>query len=290
MQERLSYPTAPETKGRKLFLQLLPPSFVAGIACRFIGKGLVPEELSQLKNMITRMVQGEHICISKEAPSVLGSQRSKMHCEGEKNIPSSGATIVIGNHYQGGLLHDMGPYFEAACIVHDGRTAVEDESVREPYALVQRGFNYAVRVGRLRVHIPLSLFFTGQFYELVIRSIGWEFVLPPKFDNKGQITNRQGLSPSAIRRLETGGAMIWLPQGQHTNHLEFPEKAGDFLFRMRDKDIQLVPLRVIRKDQDLLYLLLGKPIHVQDLPEADGTVDINDFVQTCIAPLGRNMT
>ena len=85
--------------------------------------------------------------------------------------------------------------------------------------------------------------------------------------------------------------MMWFPQGKHTTNLEFPQKAGDWLFRLKDKDIQLIPLRVISKGKGTLFLLIGKPIHIQDLPLTDGTVNINrDFVQEHIAPLGRSIT
>ena len=290
MIERGGYPTAPEIKDKKNLQRSLLAPLAANIVVHFAGKGLLPEERKILKDRVQRILCGEKLVASKEGPPIYESHRSKMLWDGEEKIPESGATILIANHTRGGPFYDMGQFFDTARVVHNGRSAVEDEYIREPYFIVQRGFNHTVKIGRIKLHVPLSGFLTGQLYELVAKSINWELVSPPKFNKGGQIVNRQELPISAIRRLDSGGAMIWCPQGKHRDDLNFPQKAGDFLFRMRDKDIQLVPMRVIRKDQDLLYLLLGKPIHVQDLPVTDGGVNINDFVQAHIAPLGKNLT
>ena len=293
MSERLIPTPQIETREKKLFLQRLPVPLVAYFVNRLLGRNLTSEEQAKIKELAKRVVRGEHFSASKEVPPVYESQLAKIFCEGEENIPENGSTIVIGNHVRAGPLYDMGQYFEIARIVYDGRTAVEDEFTREAYAIMQRGLAPTVRIfgGRLRVPIPLARQLTGQFYELMARSVGWEIVDVPRFDESGQITHRQNLSRRAIERLEAGGAMMWFPQGKHTTNLEFPQKAGDWLFRLKDKDIQLIPLRVISKGKGTLFLLIGKPIHIQDLPLTDGTVNINrDFVQEHIAPLGRSIT
>jgi hypothetical protein len=283
MAERLDYSTAPETRDKKLAIQYLPPSFVANIAVCLVGKGLAPEERKLLKSKVERILGGEKLVASMEGPPIYESHRSRMICEGGENIPTSGAILVIGNHTRGGPLRDMAQFFEVAKVVHDGRTAVEDESVREPYVIMQKG---------PKVPIPVISRLSGQFFELVARSLDWVCVAPPKFDGNGKIIETQRLPISASRRLLNGGAMILYPQGQHTDHLDFPEKAGDFLvlLRRKRKDVQLVPLRVMRRDPDLMYFLFGKPVHVQDLPTTDGnSVDINKFVQAHIAPLGEHL-
>lgn len=293
MGERLIQAPQIETREKKLFLQRLPVPLVAYFVNRLLGRNLTSEEQAKIKELAKRVVREEHFSASREVPPVYESQLAKIFCEGEENMPENGSTIVIGNHVRGGPLYDMGQYFEIARIVYEGRTAVKDEFTREPYAIMQRGLAPTVRIfgGRLRVPIPLARQLTGQFYELMARSVGWEIVDLPRFDESDQITNRQNLSRRAIERLEAGGAMMWFPQGKHVTNLEFPQKAGDWLFRLKDKDIKLIPLRVISKGKGTLFLLIGKPIHIQDLPLTDGMVNINrDFVQKHIAPLGRSIT
>jgi len=194
------------------------------------------------------------------------------------------------NHVRGGPLYDMGQFFEIAKIVYDQRTAEENEFIREPYAIVQRGLNYKIKTRGVELPIPFCNQLSGQFYELCGKSLGWEVVLPPKFNKDGQIVNKQNLPQSAIERLENGGAMIWCPQGKHTTNLEFPEKACNLLSRLNDKDIQVVPLKVIPQGQGVLFLVFGKPVHIRDLPVVDGRVDIKAFVQNHIAPLKRSET
>lgn len=289
MSERLGPPpTQPENRDRKLLVQLIPPDLIGLLVAKWIGEGLTPQEKARIIKLVAKIARSEPFIPSREVPPVYESQKSKLIHAGEENIPKKGATIIIGNHTRGGPLYDFGQFFEIARIVHDQRTQVEDECIREPYYILQRGIHYQVKIRGVIIPIPFCGPITGQFYELGGRSLNWEIVSPPKFDKNGQIINKQNLPQSAIQRLEDGGAMGWFPQGKHSTDLVFPKKAGNLLSRLSDKDIQVVPLRVIPQDQGVLFLAFGKPVHIRDLAVTNGRVDINAFVQKHIVPLGRN--
>ena len=282
-------PVAQEGR-RSTFLirRIIPHPLTIKIADRFLGEGLTGEGHSKLRSLVKRMLSGEEIRASREVPEIFKDLDFRFIKEGEENIPDSGATLFIGNHTRGGPLFGMGQYFEAARTVYEMRVNVEDEDLREPVAIAQRGLTKATKLPG-GIKIVWNAPFTGQFYDLAADALNWITVYPPKFDAKGQITNRQNLPRWVLTRLVAGGALLWFPQGkhQHPDQLEMPGKSTGLLTKLKDEDVKVVAMRFV-PGQNSLSMFFSDAVHIGDIPQREGRVDMNAFVDRYLKPLGEN--
>ncbi|OGD85259.1 hypothetical protein A2696_01245 [Candidatus Curtissbacteria bacterium RIFCSPHIGHO2_01_FULL_41_13] len=267
--------------------KVIPHRLTMYIADKLLGEGLTDEGHRKLKDIVGKILRGEHISASREMPQVYEDSDFVFTTAGEENIPSGGATLFMGNHTSGGPLFGMGQYFEVSRSVYRMRINVESEGLREPVAIAQRGLTKVTKLpgGRKIVwNIPL----TGQFYDLAAECLSWATVLPPKFDAGGQIVNKQKLPKWVVNNLVAGGALLWLPQGKHqdVNDLTMPEKSAGLLTKLKDEDVNLVAVRFVPGNNSL-QIFFSRAVHIEDVPQKDGVVDIGDFINNYMQRLGE---
>ncbi len=159
----------------------------------------------------------------------------------------------------------------------NARSSVDNDQVREPFIIVQRG------LGKARLMRVLS----GVFFDIVAKnSFGCEMVAIPKHDEQGEVVNKQGLNKKFMQRIADGGASLWLPQGRERepDDFSFPEKATGFLKIINERDgfTQLVPIRSIPDQQGNIKIVFGTPVDINHVVANGG---INYFAQEHIAPL-----
>lgn len=267
--------------------KIIPHRLTVYIADKLLGEGLGNEGHRKLKDIVSRILRRERILASYEMPQIYEDSDFVFRLEGEENIPTSGATLFIGNHTRGGPLFGMGQYFEASRSAYNVRTGVEIESIREPVFIAQRGLTKVIKLPKGRKiiwNIPLI----GQFYDLAAECLGWATVFPPKFDAGGQIVNKQRLPKWVIDNLIAGGALFWFPQGKHqdADYLTMPGKSSGLLTKLKDEDVNLVAARFI-PGANLHQIFFSRVVHIGDVAQKDGVVDIENFVNNYMQPLGQ---
>lgn len=271
-----------------LLRRIIPHPLTVYIADKFLGEGLGEEGHRRLKNFVRRALAGEKLQASREVPQIYRDCDFEFNIEGTQNIPESGATLFVGNHTKIGPLKGMAQYFETARVVYEERTGLEDERLREPVAIAQRGLTGVTKLpgGRKFVwKVP----FTGQFYDMAAEALSWVTVDLPKFDSKGQIVNKQGLPRKVTEDLIAGGAVLWFPQGTHRDpgNLVMPEKSEGLLTRLKDEDVKLVAMKFIpEKGSTSMSIFFSDAVHIQDIPQLQGRVDMASFVGRYLDPLG----
>lgn len=266
-----------EQKPPALIRNALVAYSIAYVIDRGIGHGLTPDGHKLLKKLAVKLSQGGKISMSQDVHPVYQRADLSIWVNGQEHIPPSGPTVFVGNHTRGGPLHSIGQYFEVAKEGYDGRFNVEDERIREPFLVMQRGLGKG----------KLVQYFSGVFYELAARSFNAEVVDIPKYDGKGEVVNSQNLGPGATQRVIEGGALLWYPQGthRHPDNLQFPQKANGFLNKISDRDhfVQLVPVRAIPDEQGNISIKFGPSVDIGDVVKKGG---IDYFTQKHLAPLG----
>lgn len=259
---------------------LIRNSFVANVVPYIVdwkmGEGLNSEGHRRLRKVIFRVLRGEKVSMTKDVSRIYEGADSQVEVDGSQHIPLLGPTIFIANHTYGGPLYSMGQFFEMVKAGHEVRSDVEDDYVREPFVIAQKGLAKG----------KILEYFTGMFYEFAGQSFNCEVVEIPIHDENGEIINKQNLRPMAIQRVVDGGAGLLIPQGAHKdpNDLRFPEKATGFLKKVSDEDrnIQLAPIRSIPDSQGNIKIVFGPPVGIGHVVESGG---INYFAEKHIAPL-----
>lgn len=256
---------------------------IAFAADRILKKGITPEGRELLKTYVVRACYGGRVSISKELPLVYEGSELQIEVEGQENIPSWGPSVYVGNHIRGGPLWNNAQFIEMAKQGYESRVDVEDEEVREPFVIMQRGLGgWAIK-----------RYTTGIFYNLAANALNCEIVSIAKFDKSKinedgtEITNHQGLSPTAVQRIVDGGASLWLPQGTHRDpeDLRFPEHKGTGFLRKineRDRHVQLVPVRSIPDQMGNVKIVFGPAVDTDYIVAKGG---INYFAEYHIKPL-----
>lgn len=259
---------------------LIRNSFVANVVPYIVdwkmGGGLNSEGHRRLRKVIFRVLRGQKVSMTKDVSRIYEGADLSIEVDGHEHIPPFGPTIFIANHTRGGPLYSMGQFFEMVKAGHEVRSDIEDDYVREPFIIAQRGLAKG----------KILEYFTGMFYEFAGRSFNCEVVEIPRHDENGEVINKQNLKPRAIQRVVGGGAGLWIPQGTHRdpNDLRFPEKATGFLKKVsdEDRDIQLVPIRSMPDSQGNIKIVFGPPVGINHVVESGG---INYFAEKHIAPL-----
>ncbi|OGD84424.1 hypothetical protein A2165_00675 [Candidatus Curtissbacteria bacterium RBG_13_40_7] len=118
-------------------------------------------------------------------------------------------------------------------------------------------------------------------------AFNWVTVDLPKFDSNGQIMNKQRLPRRVMENLIAGGALLWFPQGKHEdpNCLTMPEKSSGILTRLKDEDVKLVAMRFV-PGKNSMSMFFSDAVHIQDIPQLEGRVDMTAFVARYLDPLG----
>lgn len=281
MAEKLAtLPKSQEQKSGKLPIQSIPPWLMGYLVSWQVGQGLTHEGRKLVKQYVAKIMRGEKVSACYEVSLVYKDAAFGVNVEGEKYIPTKGPTLVIGNHTKAGPLAGMAQFFEITKVLAENRVNTPDV----PFVVMQRGLtrNHPYIGGLIN-----SL--SGQLYELAAKSLDWELVSAPKYNDEantsnGQIKNKQGLPRKAVIRLLRGGAGVLYPQGRNLpdGNLNFPNKVNGFLSRLRETDLRLLPLRVLKGSNGEANMYLGEAIPVR---EFEG---INDFAQKHLAPLGIN--
>ncbi|MEK7559205.1 MAG: hypothetical protein AAB521_02770 [Patescibacteria group bacterium] len=283
MKETLRNPEISEYKPPFIVRNALTAHLIAYGVDLKLGKGLNTDGHKLLRKLIVRACQGGKVSISREASRTYHGADLSIEVDGWQNIPPSGPTMLIGNHTWGGPLQSNGQFIEMAKQGYYARGNVEDENVREPFAIMQRGLDKG----------PVGKYFTGIFYEIAGNALNCEIVSIPKFgkneENKEvvEVVNHQGLRPIATQRIIDGGAALWLPQGTHRepDDLRFPENKGTgFLRRVYDADrfVQLVPVRSIPDAKGNVKIVFGQAVDLGHVMKNGG---INYFSQNHISKL-----
>jgi len=254
----------------------------AYIVDKSIGDGCTPDGHKLLRKLIVKICKGDKISISGDIPNVYHGAELSIEVEGQENIPPAGSTIFIANHTRGGPVNSIGQFFEMSKEAYEARFNVQDEKIREPFIIMQRGLAKG----------KIIQYFSGILYEIVGRSLNCEVVEIPQYNIDNEIINGQKLRTNAIDRIINGGAALWAPQGTHrdADDLFFPEKKGNgFLQKVcnEDIDVQLVPVRSIPDLQGNIKILFGKAIRICHVVENGG---INYFTQKHLVPLGQIKT
>src|SRR4030042_42040 len=275
-----------EAQRSTTLIRLIPHPLTVHIADKILGEGLSQKGHKKLKYLIQRVLRREQIQVSREVPQIYKDHPFEFYCEGQGNIPRSQATLFIGNHTEGGPLSGMAQYSETSRVVYEERTDVCDERLREPVAIAQRGLTKVVRLLGGRKFI-WTIPFTGQFYDMAAAAFNWIVVDPPRFDSNGQIVNKQRLPRQVTENLIAGGALLWFPQGKHenANYLTMPQKSSGLLTRLKDEDVRLVAMRFV-PGKNSLSMFFSDAVHIQDLVQKEGRVDMDDFVSRYLKPLG----
>lgn len=271
-----------------LLRRIIPHPLTASIADKFLGEGLTEEGHRKLKNFVRRALTGEKLQASREVPQIYRDCDFEFKFEGAENISAGGATLFIGNHTKAGPLKGMAQYFETARLVYEERIDVENNRLREPVAIAQRGLTGVTRLPGGRKFV-WTVPFTGQFYDMAAEALGWVTVDLPKFDSRGQIVNRQRLPKKVTDDLIAGGALLWFPQGRHEdpNYLKMPEKSDGLLTKLKDEDLKLVAMKFVPSDKlPSMSIFFSDAVHIQDIPQLDGRVQMSAFVARYLNPLG----
>ena len=241
-----------------------------------VGKGFSPEGHKLLRQLVVKTWKGTKVSIAREVSRTYQGADLTIEVDGQEHIPASGPTIFIANHTRGGPLDSIGQFFEMMRVGYDARLDVEDDEIREPFLIVQRG----LAKGKIVQYL------SGIFYDIVGNSLGCEIVAIPRYNKDGEIINGQNLKPGTIRRIVDGGSSLWLPQGRHRDpdDLRFPEKATGFLKKInrRDRFTQLVPVRSVPDSHRNIKIVFGPAVEISHVVANGG---INYFAQNHIAPL-----
>ncbi|OGH29691.1 MAG: hypothetical protein A3F30_02055 [Candidatus Levybacteria bacterium RIFCSPHIGHO2_12_FULL_37_12] len=272
-----------EQKRPPIFIRnALVAHVIAFVADRILGDGLTSDGRDLLYKLVVRACRGERVSISREVPLVYQGATLKIEADGQNNIPSFGPTMLIGNHTRGGPLLNNGQFIEMASQGYHARRGVQEEEIREPFVIMQKGLGGWV----------VKRYATEFFYKMAASALNCEIVTIPRFgknkDNKEvEIVNHQGLRPIATQRIIDGGAALWLPQGTHRepDDLRFPENKGTgFLRKIYDEDryVQLVPVRSIPDSNRNVKIVFGPAVGISEVIKGGG---INYFAQNHIASL-----
>jgi len=276
MKEALNY-VSPEQ---------MPPFFIRNtfvshaIACAVdfkVGRGFTKDGHKLFRKLLVKVCQGGKVSMSREASGIYEGANLSIEAEGQENIPSWGPSLFVGNHTRGGPMDSMGQYFDMVKEIYNTRSDEDNDEIREPFVIVQRG----IEKGRI------IKFLSGIFYEIASNSLNCEIVAIPRYNESGEIINGQKLRDNAIQRIIDGGASLWLPQGRHRDpeDLNFPEKKGNgFLGKIseRDRHVQVVPVRSIPDSQGNIKITFGQSVDVGHIVRSGG---INYFAENHIAPL-----
>lgn len=286
-QENRILATREIQKSTFIIRRVIPHLLTIYMADKLLGEGLTEKGHKKLKIVIKKFLLREHVQSSSEVPQVYEDSEFLFMTEGDENIPTGGATLLIGNHTRSGPLYGMGQYFEVSRAVYKKRINVKNEILREPRAIAQRGLTKAIKFPGGSKFI-WNLPFTDQFYDLAAECLNWVTVSPPRFDTNEQITNKQYLPKEVIDYLLSGGALLWFPQGKHqdANYLTMPEKSIGLLTKLKDEDVNLVAIRFI-PGSNSLRIIFSEAVHIQDVPQEDGSVDIKTFVEKYMQRLGQ---
>src|SRR3990167_1800926 len=278
-------PSSGEVRAANL-IRIVPHPLTVYIADKFLGEGLTEEGHKKLKKLVKKMLKGEKVQASREFPQIYRDCEFEFNFEDRENIPTSGATLFVGNHTRSGPLFGMGQYFETARIVYEERTDVGDDRLREPVAIAQRGLTRVVKLPGVRKFM-WTIPFTGQFYDMAVEALNWVTVDPPRFDSSGQIVNRQRLPKRVAEDLIAGGAVLWFPQGKHEEpgNLAMPKKSEGFLIKLKDDDVKLVAMKFMPAKKSL-SIFFSDAVHIQDIPQSEGQIDMAAFVARYLEPLG----
>ena len=254
----------------------------AYIVDKSIGDGCTPDGHKLLRKLIVKICKGDKISISRDIANVYHRAELSIEVEGQGNIPPAGSTIFIANHTRGGPVNSIGQFFEMSKEAYEARFNVQDEKIREPFIIMQRGLAKG----------KIIQYFSGILYEIVGRSLNCEVVEIPQYNIDNEIINGQKLRTNAIDRIINGGAALWAPQGTHrdADDLFFPEKKGNgFLQKVcnEDIDVQLVPVRSIPDTQGNVKVFFGPAVELHHIVENGG---INYFTQKHLVPLGQVKT
>jgi len=276
MRETLRSPGV-EQRPPFLIRNVLVAHAIAFATDKILREGLSPDGRKLLKQFVVKAWMGTKVSIAKDISRLNQESSLDIEVKGQEYIPSSGPTIFVANHTHGGPLNNIGQFFEMVKEGENARFNVDNDQVREPFIIVQRG------LGKARLMRLLS----GVFYDIVAEnSFGCEIVAIPKHNDSGEIINGQNLRPAAIERIIDGGASLWLPQGRERepDDFRFPEKATGFLKRINERDgfTQLVPIRSIPDQQGNIKIVFGTPVDINHVVANGG---INYFAQNHIAPL-----
>ena len=259
-----------------LIRNVLVAHAIAFATDRIMREGLSPDGRRLLKQFVVKAWMGTKVSIAKDISRLNQESSLRIEVEGQEHIPSSGPTIFVANHTYGGPLNNIGQFFEMVKEGENARFDVDNDQVREPFIIIQRG------IGKARLMRSLS----GVFYDIVGNSFGCEIVAIPKHDEQGEVVNKQNLGKKAIQRIADGGASLWLPQGRESEawDFRFPEKATGFLKRINEGDCstQLVPVRSIPDSHGNIKVVFGPAVDVNHVVSNGG---INYFTQKHIAPL-----
>ena len=280
-------PSSGEVRPTNL-IRVIPHPLTVYIADKFLGEGLTEEGHKKLKNLVKKMLEREKVQASREVPQIYQDCGFEFKIEGAENIPKSGSTLFIGNHTRSGPLAGMAQYFETTQIVHDERTQVYDEHLREPVAIAQRGLTKIRRLPGGR-KLVFTVPFTPQFYDMAAEALNWVTVDIGRFDSSGQIVNWQRLPRRVTEDLIAGGAVLWFPQGKHEepSNLAMPEKSEGLLTKLKDKDVKLVAMRFVPADKlPSMSIFFSDAVHIQAIPQPEGRVDMAAFVARYLEPLG----
>src|SRR3990167_11452149 len=194
-----------------------PPFFIRNVlvahaiafaAGRMLDDGLTSDGRNLLYKLVVKACRGERVSIGRELPHVYQGANFKIEVDGQNNIPSSGPTVIIGNHVRGGPLVSNGRFLETAKQGYDARFDVQEEEIREPFVIMQKGLGGWI--GRR--------YGTGIFYNIAANSLDCEIVAIPRFgkykDKKEfEVINNQRLRSITFQRIAAGGAALWLPPG-----------------------------------------------------------------------------
>jgi len=267
-----------ELKAPFLFRNSIGAHIVSRIVDRAIGEDCTPEGRKLLRNLIVNMCQGKSVSISREASKVYEGARNSLEVMGSENIPNYGPTILVANHTRGGPLNSIGQFLEIAKYAYFARHGVDNEKIREPFFIMQRGLSKG----------KIVEFFSGKLYEIAGHSLRSEVVDIPRFNNSNEIINGQKIHSNAISRIVAGGCALWTPQGKHrsANDFYFPEQKGNgFLRRINniDGNVALVPVKCVPETSDNLEIYFGKPVILGEVLENGG---INYFAQKHLCLLG----
>ena len=251
-------------------------------ARRILDDGLTSDGRDLLYKLIVRACRGERVSIGRELPLAYQGASLKIEVDGQNNIPPSGPTVIIGNHVRGGPLISNGQFIETAKQGYDARCDVQEEEIREPFVIMQKGLGGWIG----------KRYATGIFYNIAANSLDCEIVERPRFgkgkDKKEfEVVNNQRLRSITFQRIADGGAALWLPQGAHrdSDDFRFPERKGTgFLTKIYNEvpDAQLVPVRSIPDSRGNIKVVFGPAVDIGDVVANGG---INYFAQNHIVPL-----
>ena len=102
----------PEKKPPFLTRNALVARGIAAVVDWRVGNGLTEDGHILLRRIIVKALQGTKVSIAKDVFRVCQGAKLAVEVDGQRNIPTSGPTVFIGNHTYGGPLYHMGQFFQ----------------------------------------------------------------------------------------------------------------------------------------------------------------------------------